>query len=678
MATPDYDPNNVITPPPGKTPNGPGENVDLIGDDTGIGGNVGTGGNPAGAGGNNQTYQNRYGGDPTGGSIAGAQYGDYTPADVQTGVYHTGQGIPDVQAPDIKPDYSRIPTFSLPDVEDEYKVKAVPQITLDSKQDLIPGGDTQLLTKDTPGYDWEAIAGKAPGVTPEQTVQGQLQELFKEGSPLLEYAKGLGMQYANSRGLINSDIGAQAGSMAVFNQAVPIAAQDANTYAARAQQEAGFWQAAGLQAQQATIASALQAQDHLETMREMALQGDINAQLQLEQFGYNWRLSEQQNIHRMAQQAWQGKIDAKLNLQKLGIDAEKLRIDYGYRVFMQNQDAKNEWTLNNQTHNQALDRMAQDQVYTLQQIDRNSMRRIDEINAQGTVESQLTNQRARIDANARDQQADIDAAARQQQGDIDSRLINEEYDRRDQMAEDDARRQEEEDERRFALDLQNRYLDQTGARTTQYSQEVQAIYSTPGLTYSQQQNAIRIATDNYIKDMDFITRQFSSNPHWDPAWEVDPIGVPSGGGTGTTVTDRGGTGSTGGIQNDPGTQPTSPANPNGVSGGSSNGSLDGASIEDRNAWEASGYDYQGKDQSGQYDIAYSAGGRLVVYHPRLKKWVDPNNHQYRNDFPGLSVRQPGQSDEEYYYDRNTRFNDNIWDGGGNYSDTDRYGNYVGG
>ncbi len=67
-------------------------------------------------------------------------------------------------------------------------------------------------------------------VQSNQTVQGQLGDILKNGNPLLEGAKARAQQQANSRGLQNSSMATQAGEEAVVNAALPIAQQDAGTY----------------------------------------------------------------------------------------------------------------------------------------------------------------------------------------------------------------------------------------------------------------------------------------------------------------------------------------------------------------------------------------------------------------------------------------------------------------
>lgn len=64
----------------------------------------------------------------------------------------------------------------------------------------------------------------------KQTVSGQLTGLLEQDSPYMQQAKTAGEQYATSRGLLNSSIGAQASQDAAIQAAMPIAQADANTY----------------------------------------------------------------------------------------------------------------------------------------------------------------------------------------------------------------------------------------------------------------------------------------------------------------------------------------------------------------------------------------------------------------------------------------------------------------
>lgn len=68
-------------------------------------------------------------------------------------------------------------------------------------------------------------------VQPNETVRQQLQDLIAEDSPLLQQARARALQTANARGLLNSSMAMTAADAALYDTALPIAQQDASTYA---------------------------------------------------------------------------------------------------------------------------------------------------------------------------------------------------------------------------------------------------------------------------------------------------------------------------------------------------------------------------------------------------------------------------------------------------------------
>lgn len=76
-------------------------------------------------------------------------------------------------------------------------------------------------------------------VDSKQTVQGQLTGLISSGSPLFDMARSQALESMNGRGVANSSMAIEAGQKAVLGAALPIAQQDASTYANSAQTNAG-------------------------------------------------------------------------------------------------------------------------------------------------------------------------------------------------------------------------------------------------------------------------------------------------------------------------------------------------------------------------------------------------------------------------------------------------------
>lgn len=68
-------------------------------------------------------------------------------------------------------------------------------------------------------------------VQPNEAVRSQLQQIIADDSPLMQQARTRALQTANSRGLLNSSMAMTAADSAMYDAAMPIATQDASTYA---------------------------------------------------------------------------------------------------------------------------------------------------------------------------------------------------------------------------------------------------------------------------------------------------------------------------------------------------------------------------------------------------------------------------------------------------------------
>ena len=137
-------------------------------------------------------------------------------------------------------------------------------------------------------------------VSSDATVAGQMNKILSSGSPLLERAKTRAAQAANSRGLLNSSMGVQAGEEAVLTTAMPMAQQDASTYANQGLVNQG------VQNQFSTAAN------------KYGTDSAMNKQ----QFGQNFQLQEQQFGQQTGTGAYTGKgligtnLESQLALQK--------------------------------------------------------------------------------------------------------------------------------------------------------------------------------------------------------------------------------------------------------------------------------------------------------------------------------------------------------------------------
>lgn len=88
----------------------------------------------------------------------------------------------------------------------------------------------QQNIENTPSVNYNPAQLVQTNVTPQMTVQGQLNQVLKANSPLMQQARTEAMQQAASQGLLNSSLAGTAGEQALLKQALNIATPDAETY----------------------------------------------------------------------------------------------------------------------------------------------------------------------------------------------------------------------------------------------------------------------------------------------------------------------------------------------------------------------------------------------------------------------------------------------------------------
>ena len=144
------------------------------------------------------------------------------------------------------------------------------------------------------------------------TVAGQVNKLTAAGSPLIDQATTAAKQQSASRGLLNSTMGITAGLDAAYRTALPIAQQDANTFASAGQFNANA---------QNTTAAQLR---------------DIQNQREMQQAGFN-----QQSTLQAADFAQQSKTQAA----DLASRYDLAKMDVESRAALQAADAANQQKL---------------------------------------------------------------------------------------------------------------------------------------------------------------------------------------------------------------------------------------------------------------------------------------------------------------------------------------------
>lgn len=151
------------------------------------------------------------------------------------------------------------------------------------------------------------------------TVEGRLTSLLEKDNPYLVGAMTRAAQTSNTRGLLNTSIGAGAGEAAAIESALPIAQQDAQYYQSR-----------GLQEQQGDIQSNLQGEAGDIESRHIGERGDVQSDL----------YQEQGDIQKDLYQT-QGDISSRLQAEKAEIDTRLAQMGYTHETAMKEID--NEW-----------------------------------------------------------------------------------------------------------------------------------------------------------------------------------------------------------------------------------------------------------------------------------------------------------------------------------------------
>lgn len=177
-------------------------------------------------------------------------------------------------------------------------------------------------------------------VTPEQTVEGRLSGIISADSPLMQQARTRALQYANSRGLINSSLAAGEAQARMVDAAMPIAQQDAGAFnQAMTNTVNAKNAAAGFKATAENAASQTNAQ--LGTNVNLANQNATNT---AQQFGANAYNTASITNAQLGTSTNLANLDAALKTSLANLDSqtktELATIDGNYKQLLQtNQDA---------------------------------------------------------------------------------------------------------------------------------------------------------------------------------------------------------------------------------------------------------------------------------------------------------------------------------------------------
>lgn len=141
-----------------------------------------------------------------------------------------------------------------------------------------------------PGYDATAVGSALGGVRPEEglgfvdadksTVSGQLSSLFAEESPYLQQARLAGERQAAGRGMLNTSMAAGASQAQAIQAALPIAQQDASTYAQAQNLEQQAYNAQTQAQTEGIVSGEMTAQKAAINQKAQDIQNQFQAQMQ--------------------------------------------------------------------------------------------------------------------------------------------------------------------------------------------------------------------------------------------------------------------------------------------------------------------------------------------------------------------------------------------------------------
>ena len=168
----------------------------------------------------------------------------------------------------------------------------------------------------------------------KSTVQGQVANITDGGGPLMQRAETKALQGANSRGLLNSSIAVSAGQSALYDAALPMAQQDANTFASAGRRNADAADTVSLANAGAANSNAqFNANSNNRATSEQAAAGVAGAQ---QQAGFQQQTAIQTSDNAAAATRQAADIGSRYDLAKMDVSS---------RASLQQADAANQQLL---------------------------------------------------------------------------------------------------------------------------------------------------------------------------------------------------------------------------------------------------------------------------------------------------------------------------------------------
>ncbi len=307
-------------------------------------------------------------------------------------------------------------------------------------------------------------------VQKNETVQGQLETLFKANNPVLEQARQNGVRQSAERGLQNTSFGAQIGEQAFIGKAADIANADAGSYQKAAGENLQAVNQSNLQRLQ-TAGRLKEAEKGFEYQSKLSKQSfEQSKDLSTQGFEQALQLSEkdyQETLGQLAKELENSKAMSALDQQEL---LQQLTFEHNNTLAQLGEKARLD-VIQSQ-----LDQAEAEQFETLRsQLEEVRMLKASDLRRQ-EMEAEIQNKLREIEASAGAQM--------------------------DVNREQDARR------------LQLTYLQESGAIVRQAMQDIANVSSAQGLSVAQQQGAVADIRAQLQRDLNLIQTLYAQSPDW--------------------------------------------------------------------------------------------------------------------------------------------------------------------
>lgn len=173
----------------------------------------------------------------------------------------------------------------------------------------LPQPNTDVQAAQTTAASYQADQRQ---VDPKSTVQGQMTSLLDKGGDYMKRAETKGLQIANKRGLLNTDMAISAAHGAAMDAAMPIATQDAQTYNTQSLTN----QASNNQANQFNAAT--QTQTDLANQSATNRASEFNSSMDLDKWNTEKELESREFLTRLEQSGKMEQMSAEASANLKG------------------------------------------------------------------------------------------------------------------------------------------------------------------------------------------------------------------------------------------------------------------------------------------------------------------------------------------------------------------------